>query len=70
MHEPYTITGSSTDAAPLDVPALTAAGFTWLHLEGASYLRVPQGASIESIDIVVTVVGVTDSGTVGWLVVG
>jgi len=69
MKAPLTIIGSSTDAPAPYVHALSDAGFTWLHLEGASYLRMPQDAAIDAADIVVTVVGVADSSTVsaGWL---
>ena len=69
MKAPLTIFGSSTDAPAPDVHALSDAGFTWLHLEGASYLRMPQDAATDAAEIVVTVVGVADSSTVsaGWL---
>ena len=69
MTAPLTITGSSTDAPVPDVHALSDAGFTWLHLEGASYLRMPQDTPTDAADIVVTVIGVADSSTVaaGWL---
>ena len=70
MHEPFTITGSSSGVLPLDVHALSDAGFTWLHLEGASYLRMPHGEDIDGAHVVVTVVGIADNGTAGWLVVG
>ena len=69
MTAPLTITGSSSGVLPLDVPALADVGFTWLHLEGASYLRMPHGAPTDVADILVTVVGVADSSTAStsWL---
>ena len=70
MKAPLTIFGSSTDAPAPDVPLLTDAAFTWLHLEGASYLRMPHGEDIDGAHVVVTVVGIADNGTAGWLVVG
>ncbi len=70
MTAPLTITGSSSGVLPLDLPALTNAGFTWLHLEGTSYLRMPHGEDIDGAHVVVTVVGIADNGTAGWLVVG
>ena len=70
MTAPLIITGSSTDASTPSGPALPDTAFTWLHLEGASYLRMPYGDVIDGTDVVVTVVGVADSGHAGWLVVG
>ena len=69
MKAPLTIFGSSTEAPAPGVHALSDAGFTWLHLEGASYLRMQNGASTEASDMVVTVVGVADSSTASaaWL---
>ena len=69
MNAPLAIFGTSTDAPVPDVHALSDTGFTWLHLEGASYLRTPNGAPTDAADIVVTVIGVADSSTVsaGWL---
>ena len=70
MHELFTITGSSTNAPASDAPLLTDAAFAWLHLEGESYLRMPHGEGIDGAHVVVTVVGLADSDTTGWLVVG
>ncbi len=70
MTAPLIITGSCTDACAPSAPALTDPAFTWLHLEGTSYLRMPPGDDIDGTDGVVTVVGVADSGHPGWLVVG
>ena len=69
MKAPLPISGSSTDAIEHNVPAVDDVGFAWLHLEGASYLRMPHSASIDAADIVVTVVGIADNLAefAGWL---
>ena len=69
MKAPLTIFGSSTDAPAPDDHALSDTRFTWMHLEGASYLRMPHGAPTDAADILVTVVGVADSSTAStsWL---
>jgi len=69
MTELLTIFGNSTAATGHEVLDASDAGFTWLHLEGANYLRMQNGAPADGVDTVVTVVGVADSSTAtaSWL---
>ena len=69
MTDPLIIFGSSTATTGHDLPASSDATFTWLHLEGTSYLRMQNGTPTDASDIVVTVVGVADSSTAStsWL---
>lgn len=64
-----TIFGTSTATTGHNEPDASDAAFTWLHLEGASYLRMHNAESTDAADIVVTVVGIADHSNAAsdWL---
>ena len=69
MIDSLTIFGNSDATAGYEVRGVSNVAFTWLHLEGTSYLRMQNGTSTDAADIKVTVVGVADSSTASanWL---